>query len=153
MFRSTRPRASLSAWPNRYGDGRRDQDDRAEPQAGLKQVSRGLAFCRAKTDMKTDTTDNRAVGTFQPNRRKRSKKHGFRTRMKTQGGKKVRRSGSDIGTPDRFANRRCSGARYFAEYQSASRGRIPSLPSTRSRSRKSMVFSFGSISAERTSGS
>jgi large subunit ribosomal protein L34 len=39
--------------------------------------------------MKTDTTDNRAVGTFQPNRRKRSKKHGFRTRMKTQGGKKV----------------------------------------------------------------
>lgn len=27
--------------------------------------------------------------TFQPNRRKRSKKHGFRTRMKTQGGQKV----------------------------------------------------------------
>ena len=27
--------------------------------------------------------------TFQPNRRKRVKKHGFRTRMKTQGGKKV----------------------------------------------------------------
>ncbi len=27
--------------------------------------------------------------TFQPNRRKRSKKHGFRTRMKTQGGAKV----------------------------------------------------------------
>ena len=27
--------------------------------------------------------------TFQPNRRKRSKKHGFRVRMKTQGGKKV----------------------------------------------------------------
>jgi large subunit ribosomal protein L34 len=27
--------------------------------------------------------------TFQPNRRKRVKKHGFRTRMKTQGGQKV----------------------------------------------------------------
>jgi large subunit ribosomal protein L34 len=27
--------------------------------------------------------------TFQPNRRKRSKTHGFRTRMKTQGGKRV----------------------------------------------------------------
>jgi large subunit ribosomal protein L34 len=27
--------------------------------------------------------------TFQPNRRRRSKKHGFRTRMKTQGGQKV----------------------------------------------------------------
>ncbi|MGA9383392.1 MAG: 50S ribosomal protein L34 [Candidatus Sulfotelmatobacter sp.] len=27
--------------------------------------------------------------TFQPNRRKRSKTHGFRKRMKTQGGKKV----------------------------------------------------------------
>jgi large subunit ribosomal protein L34 len=27
--------------------------------------------------------------TFQPNRRKRSKKHGFRVRMKTQGGQKV----------------------------------------------------------------
>jgi large subunit ribosomal protein L34 len=27
--------------------------------------------------------------TFQPNRRKRSKKHGFRTRMNTQGGQKV----------------------------------------------------------------
>jgi large subunit ribosomal protein L34 len=27
--------------------------------------------------------------TFQPNRRKRSKKHGFRSRMKTQGGQKV----------------------------------------------------------------
>ena len=27
--------------------------------------------------------------TFQPNRRRRSKKHGFLTRMKTQGGKRV----------------------------------------------------------------
>ena len=27
--------------------------------------------------------------TIQPNRRRRSKKHGFLTRMKTQGGKKV----------------------------------------------------------------
>src|SRR5581483_7127040 len=27
--------------------------------------------------------------TFQPNRRRRSKTHGFRTRMKTQGGRKV----------------------------------------------------------------
>jgi len=27
--------------------------------------------------------------TFQPNRRHRSKTHGFRTRMKTQGGRKV----------------------------------------------------------------
>jgi large subunit ribosomal protein L34 len=27
--------------------------------------------------------------TFQPNRRKRVKKHGFRSRMKTQGGQKV----------------------------------------------------------------
>jgi len=27
--------------------------------------------------------------TFQPNRRRRSKKHGFRSRMKTTGGRKV----------------------------------------------------------------
>ena len=29
------------------------------------------------------------VGTFQPNKRKRSKVHGFRARMKTVGGRKV----------------------------------------------------------------
>ena len=48
-----------------------------------------LIVCPYDVDSTEEQLSFMPKRTFQPNRRKRSKTHGFRTRMKTQGGKKV----------------------------------------------------------------
>jgi large subunit ribosomal protein L34 len=48
-----------------------------------------LIVCPYHVDATEEQLSFMPKRTFQPNRRRRSKTHGFRTRMKTQGGKKV----------------------------------------------------------------